>query len=106
MDVSRWWSQKYRRPPNDPLFESRPLLAWVREMYEDAYEKAGDLEALLDDPDTRQEERRAISQKLRKLYKALGERDTTWGEDPLIDKWERELAEGKIPDLEEQMPVR
>ncbi len=74
-------------------------------MYEDAYERMHDLETLLEDPEIRQEERRNISRKLRKLYKALGEKDTTWGEDPLIDKWEQELAEGKIPDLDEQMPV-
>lgn len=74
-------------------------------MYEDAYERKGDLETLLEDPDLKQEERRAVSRKLRKLYKALGEIDRTQGEDPLIDKWEKELAEGKIPDLNEQMVV-
>ncbi len=77
-------------------------------MYEDAYEKVRDLETLLEDPDIKQEERRGLSQRLRKLYKMLGEtdEDKAIGEDPLIDKWEKELAEGKMPDLDEPVPVR
>lgn len=103
LDVRRWWSNKYNRPANDRLFQNRPISVWVREMYEDAYERKFDLETLLEDPEMRQEERRHVSQKLRRIYKALGEEDLTLGEDPLIDKWERELAEGKEPDLDEQL---
>ena len=70
-------------------------------MYEDAYERKLDLETLLKDPEMRHEERRQISQKLRRIYEALGETDMAYGEDPLADKWERELAEGKVPNLDE-----
>lgn len=106
LDIRRWWSNKYGRPFNDSLFQKRPLAVWVREMYEDAYEKKRDLETLLEDPDLKQEERRSISQKLRRVYKALGEKDESMGEDPLADKWERELAEGKTPDLDEQLDAK
>ena len=72
-------------------------------MYEDIFEKKAELEGLLDDADLRHEERRRLSKQLRSIMKALGEPDPTLGEDPLIDKWERELAEGKTPDLNEQL---
>ena len=70
------------------------------------YERRRELELSLEHDDLKQEQRRHISGQLRKLYKVLEEEDSTRGEDPLIDKWERELAEGKIPDLDEQLPVK
>ncbi len=108
LDVRRWWSSKYSRPHNDPLFGTRPIHAWISEMYEDAYERVRDLETLLDDPDIRQEERRNLSQRLRKLYKMLGEtdEDKAIGEDPLIDQWEKDLDEGRMPDLDAPVPAR
>lgn len=106
LEVRRWWSNKYSRPANDPLFSSRPIHAWISEMYVDVYEQIQTLETLLDDPDLRQEERRSTSTRLRKLYRLVGESDEkAIGEDPLIDKWEKELLEGKTPDLDEQVPT-
>lgn len=107
LEVRRWWSNKYNRPHNDPLFSSRPIHAWISEMYVDVYERVQGLETLLEDPDMRQEERRNTSQRLRKLYRLLGEdEDKAIGEDPLIDKWEKEMLEGKTPDLDENLPVK
>ena len=70
-------------------------------MFEDIYDRKFELEKQLRDDATRFEDRRNISQSLRAIYKALGEEDITQGEDPLIDKWERELAAGITPDLDD-----
>lgn len=43
-----------------------------------------------------------LFRELNEVNKALGEREETY--DPLWEKWERELAEGKIPDLDEMAP--
>ncbi len=82
------------------------MAVWIREMYEDAYERRLELETLLEDPDMRQEERRRLSGQLRKMYIALGEEDPTKGEDPLVDMWEEQLARGEVPDLDAQVPVK
>lgn len=64
-------------------------------MYEDLYERREDVQRMIQDKEisvTRGDE------VLRRIAAALGEEEST--SDPLIDQWERELAEGKIPDLE------
>lgn len=70
-------------------------------MYEDIYDRKIELERQLENEMLRMDDRREIGQRLRKVYAALGEDDLTQGEDPLIDKWERELEEGLMPDLDE-----
>jgi len=72
-------------------------------MFRDVYEQKVDLERQLEDDALKFEERRSISRRLRGIYKALGERDTTMGEDPLADRWEAQLAAGITPDLDEQV---
>lgn len=72
-------------------------------MYADLYERKRELEAQLDDEDTRIDQQRQVSKRLRSIYKALGEEDQTMGEDPLIDKWERELEADIRPDLNEKL---
>lgn len=57
---------------------------------------------MLDDDNLKLEERRTITEKLRSIAKSLGE-DIGHGSDPLADKWEREIAEGKTPDFDEQL---
>lgn len=77
--LARWWTQKYHLPSNHELFQSRTLLDLLVEYQLDKlYEKP--LEA----------------------YKtADGEYHFVNTGDELIDKWEQELAEGRIPDLSE-----
>lgn len=47
-------------------------------------------------------ERADITKRLVRVRQALG--DKAASTDPLIDKWERELADGKTPDLYEELP--
>lgn len=100
-NLERWWSKKYSRPPNDPLFLEKSEAYWLRDMFTDVYDRKTDLEEQLASDTLKFEERRSISTKLRAIYKALGEHDETVGEDSLIDKWERELDAGITPDLNE-----
>jgi hypothetical protein len=72
-------------------------------MYEDIYEQKVDLEKQLEDDALKLEERRSISERLRSIYKALGEKDLTQGEDPLADKWDREWEQGITPDFDETL---
>ena len=102
--VRRWWSNKYKRPSNDPLFESRSLAAWVREMYEDLYERRAEIETALEDEVTPLRERSALTARLQNINKILDEEEYT--DDPLIDKWEAELEAGITPDLDEDVPTK
>lgn len=45
-----------------------------------------------------------LLRELNDVNKALGETDGSDTGDALWDKWEREIAEGKIPDLDEMPP--
>lgn len=76
-------------------------MVWLKDMYSDVYERKVELEQELEKDDIKFEERRDISKKLRSIYKALGEGESVDPEDALIDKWEKELAEGLTPDLDE-----
>ena len=92
----RWWCDKYELPPNHPLFLERSVSSLQQEMCEDLlWRQRQLLRRLEDEPD----KDGALLEELNSINKALGEEETVI--DPLFDKWERELAEGKIPDLDE-----
>lgn len=98
MRLKHWWAGKYKLPPNHSLFETQSVAELVLEQYEDLYYQRAELEANLEDLSG--DALREAERKIREIGKALGEKVD--GEDDLIDKWERELAEGKIPNLEER----
>lgn len=84
MFLRGWWTEKYRLPSNHELFQNAVPFNLLIEYYEDYYRDMP--EALLGDakgPD--------------------GEIVFTDTGDPLLDKWEEELAQGLTPDLEEGM---
>lgn len=98
MRLKHWWAGKYKLPPNHPLFEKQSVAELVLEQYEDLYYQRAELEAsleVLSGDALREAERRIVE-----IGKSLGEKVEDG--DDLIDKWERELAEGKIPNLEER----
>ncbi len=95
--IRRWWCQKYNRPENDARFQSRAYTEWAIEMFEDLYERRNETERAIE------ERTLSISQGdeiLRRIARALGEDEGLASSDPLIDQWERDLEEGRIPDLE------
>lgn len=75
--MERWWITKYRLPWNHELAQSRTFYELLVEYFEDYYE-ANPLEAHRNEQGN------------------IQFRDTG---DPLVDKWERDIAEGGVPDL-------
>lgn len=93
--IRRWWCDKYKAPSTDPRFTCRSYAEWTIELLEDTIERrdilrqqveAGEISATAGD------------EALRRLNEALGEEAE--GFDPLVDQWERDLAEGRMPDLD------
>jgi hypothetical protein len=98
--VRRWWTRKYKLPASSALFLEQRFAELLQEFFEDlwseyeilkeVFDKEGRLEAL-------------EHARLLELEKALLDARTEL-QDPLIEKWERELREGRMPDLEEDLP--
>jgi len=73
----------------------RSWAEWQVEMYEDLYVRRNDIKAQITDGDV--DQRKAIKV-LNAIEGLLGDPSGS-GSDPMVDKWERELDEGKTPDL-------
>jgi len=97
--LKRWWSQKYKLPPNHPLFLEQSVAELNQEMVEDLLIRKREVMAELENEETRMRERQELGRQLRALNEALGDKQES--EDELIDQWERDLEEGRIPDLED-----
>lgn len=71
------------------------------EMYVDMYQQRDEV---LRELETRQTNKEMLYEHLAVINKALEDETEPqqYSSDPLIDKWERELAEGKEIDLDEQ----
>lgn len=73
------------------------------EFYEDAWEAHAALVDMREKHGSRFGE--YDRERLRELEKMLGlVDDVAVSDDPLADKWDREIAEGKIPNLDEMPP--
>lgn len=95
-----WWCKKYNLPPNHELLQSRTLPDLELEFLEEILLERADLVdqlSKISELSTRSQ----LSSKLAKLNKILEDAPDEESDDPLIDKWEKELDEGKIPDLNE-----
>jgi len=96
--LKNWWSEKYKLPSNHKLFMDRSISGLNLEMYEDLYIKKEELENALENTGGR--EYTDLVKRLNAISRALdGE---GYEDDPLIAKWERELLEGIVPNLEER----
>lgn len=83
--LRRWWTEKYRLPWTHSGFQNATIFDLLVEYYEDIFEedpKAMLAAARTDDGEV--------------IFEETG--------DPLIDKWEREMAQGITPDLTEGLP--
>ena len=95
--IRKWWVDKYKRPTNDPLFMQRSWAEWQIEMFEDMWLQRDQLMESMNNGDM---EIKVALPAITALNKVLDDGDIITG-DPLIDKWEKEWAEGKTPDLNE-----
>lgn len=99
--LKRWWIRKYNLPPNHELFQKQSIAELNLEEFEDAYARREEILEELESPDLEMERRGQLFDVLNKLNKFLDLPEEI--QDELIDKWERELAEGKVPDLNEKV---
>lgn len=97
--AKRWWVNKYNQPTRQ--FWESSLSALLVEMYEDLYATRDEI---MEELATRRGDKTELYDKLARVNKALSEDggEPKYSPDPLIDKWERELAEGKDIDLDEE----
>jgi len=77
--IRRWWQEKYRLPSNHELFQTSTVFDLLVDFWEDYYHRNA-LEAYRNEK---------------------GEIQFSNTGDELIDKWEKELADGKTPDYME-----
>lgn len=82
MLLRRWWAEKYKLPSTHELFQQATPFDLLTEYYEDLFDD--DSMAALDA--IRGEDGEVVFEDL---------------DDPLLAKWERELAQGITPDFEE-----
>jgi hypothetical protein len=95
--VQSWWSNKYNRPGNDPLFMSRPFALHVREFLTDLVDMAQTIQEQLKLAPTREEEQ-DMRERLDTINTVLGIKSTslrTWQEEVEVA-----LADGRLPDWE------
>jgi hypothetical protein len=97
--AKKWWRKKYGQSPKP--FHEYSLAELIREMYVDLYWQR---EECMTELEQRDGDKTDLYRRLALLDDALDD-DTEpkrLSSDPLLDKWDRELAEGKEIDLEEQ----
>lgn len=84
--LRRWWADKYKLPSTHRLFQESTVFELLTEYYEDLYDD--DTMAALDA--IRGEDGEVVF-------------DDSDFDDPLLAKWESQIAQGIDPDLEEGM---
>ena len=97
--IRKWWVEKYKRPASDPLYLSRSWPEWQVEMFEDMLTQR---EIIVERVASGEIDSKEGLAALDGLNKILGDERIV---DSLVDKWERELDAGKVPNLEEVMDV-
>jgi len=98
--IENWWTSKYKLPPNHELFMNRSVASLHIEMLKDLLLKKEQLEKDL--KKATGAEFTELTNQLTSIDRALNDEvDSDLSEDPLIDKWEKELLEGITPNLNE-----
>lgn len=94
--------RKYGLPTSHPAFQNALPADVLLEFFEDAWEEKHALEEAREKRGSHfgEYDRRRLSE----LEKLLGLTNGETSEDALADKWDREIAEGKIPNLDEMPP--
>lgn len=85
-------------PPNHELFESQSIAELNLEFFEDIMVRRKEILEDLENEDIKQEEAGSLYKQLNAVNKILGLEEVS--SDPVVDEWERELLDGRVPDLE------
>ena len=94
----RWWSRKYKLPRNHPLCTSRTEAELLLEMYEDMVDRRDELHARLGEPGVEADE---VMRQINGINEVFEVEEEVY--DPLVAKWEQEILEGKVPDLDAEL---
>lgn len=95
--LRRWWSRKYNRPSNDPLFTKKSTSEHLLEMFEDLMIQREELRGELHVSGVGVSEVSSIMKSIAEIDKILG--DVPEVEDPLVEEWEAALDRGEEPDI-------
>lgn len=98
MRVREWWCKRYNLPPNDARLLDQSLPELTQQMIEGQLQRRSEIKWLLENQEDGSDNA-ALYKELNALNEFLGFPADV--QDDLFDKWERELAEGKMPDLDE-----
>ena len=94
------WSNKYKLPPNHPLFLDRSVGAHLTEYFRDYKNRKEELQAQVDIL-SQPEERTKTIEAIAEIDRMLGYvEDLAGSGDPLADLWEKQFQMGEEPDLE------
>ena len=96
--LKHWWIDKYKLPATHKLFQKQSLAELQLEYFEDLEYRRMEIENELKSGQT--QDSGHLQKQLMEIEKALGEKVTSG--DPLLDKWDEQLARGEIPDLDEE----
>ena len=96
--IKQWWRDKYNLPTNHELFQTSTWTELQMEMFQDLARRREELRQHLED---QAYDSSKTIEAINSINEVFGDPREVW--DPLVDKWERELAEGKIPDLDETL---
>ena len=94
--IKKWWSDKYNLPPTHQLFLGYSISEHIQDMFEDLMLKRKEARQSLEEDSENSE---MYLKQINNINRVLG--DSIEIGDPLIDKWEREIEAGIIPDLDE-----
>jgi phosphodiesterase/alkaline phosphatase D-like protein len=95
--LRRWWVKKYSLPPSHDAYRKLTFGELLQDFYEDLMDRRRELENDLEHADGKQ--RWAIQDAIKAISKTLG--DEVESADPLIDRWEAQIAAGETPDFGE-----
>ena len=99
--LRRWWSNKYKLPPNHELFTGQSHAELNQEMTEDLLLRKKEIEDELDkgeDPSKQKSRNEILLEQLNDIKKVLGEDQQVV--DELVAYWDEQLERGEIPDLD------
>jgi hypothetical protein len=96
--LALWWTRKYNRPANDPLFMQRNFADLLSELFDDHYAKRNEIiELLKTQPSNRKElEEQVVA--LEQILGIRGENDNEFWYDPLVEQWEAAVRDGRTPE--------
>lgn len=101
--MEKWFINKYKLPPNHPLFVDQPIAIHLRSFYEDQLDEKDLIELRLKEEHIQITERTKLTSILREindLFISESESKSVVGKDLLAEYWEKQMENGEEPNLD------